>query len=272
MELKLIKIRNLKLSEPPIRKFHTEKKFMQLKESISAKGILVPLIVRNRKHNEYEVISGNRRLKALKELKFKPDYEVLCFVVDKDTKEATELGLVENIVREGLTVLEQAESINLLVNSFDKTIEEVAKSTGKGIRHIRKILAVFDLPSGMINTIIKVKLPFSHGIILAEYNKNPELQKKLFQYALKYNLSQRDLSTYAVVLSKKQKDYYRPFAPKQALTKKGTRVRFEPRKSTIRIEINLNPKDSLENLFEVIRKNVREVQSRAFKSAIDGTF
>lgn len=259
MQFKMLRISELNFASPAVREYQLKSSMEQLKESISQQGVVVPLLVRQSGKGEYSVIAGNRRLKACKELGFKPSYELPCIIVKSDDTTAAEIGLVENIVREGLDSLDIAETINLLVNSYNKKPEEVAKSIGKSRTGIYDILSVYNLPSEMLKAIRQRKLELKHGIILAVYSKNPDLQKELFKRAIKDKLSTKDLATVGVILSEKKAEF-KPFTPTEEKVGGHSKVRFEPRKRNIRIEINYDPQDSIEKLFDIVRKNVNKVK------------
>ncbi len=110
----------------------------QLANSIAEKGILQPLVVRKKEDESgYELIAGERRLRAAKIARLK---EVPVLVIVADRADRLELAIIENIQRQNLNVLEEAEAFQRLVKEFGHTQEEVAQKVGKDRSTVANIL------------------------------------------------------------------------------------------------------------------------------------
>ena len=116
-----------------------------LAESIREKGILQPLLVRPRSDaaNHYEIIAGERRWRAAQLAQL---HEVPVVVKDLDDRSALEIALVENIQREDLTALEEAEGYRRLMEEFAHTQEALAQAVGKSRSHVANMMRLLALP------------------------------------------------------------------------------------------------------------------------------
>ena len=121
---------------------YNDDKLNDLKASIKEKGVLQPILVRE-KDGQYEVVAGERRLKAVRGLGLE---EIPAIVKEVTDREAFVIALIENIQREELNPIEEAEAYNKLIKEFDYTQEEVAQSVGKDRSTISNLLRVLKLP------------------------------------------------------------------------------------------------------------------------------
>lgn len=135
----------------PRRQFNDEA-IEQLAESISVHGIIQPLIVRPVAGGLHEIIAGERRWRAAQRAKV---HDVPVIIRDMTDSEALEFGLIENLQREDLTVLEEAEGYQRLIEEFSHTQEVLAHHLGKSRSHIANTLRLLKLPArvkGLINS------------------------------------------------------------------------------------------------------------------------
>ena len=121
---------------------YDNEKLSELKASIKAKGVLQPILVREH-GDEYEVVAGERRLRASRELGLE---QVPVIIKDLTDKEALVIALVENIQREELNPIEEAEAYKRLTEDFGFTQEQVAESVGKNRSTITNALRILTLP------------------------------------------------------------------------------------------------------------------------------
>lgn len=136
------------------RKEFDEEALKALAESIKEKGVLQPLLVR-KKENGYELIAGERRLRASKLAGLT---EVPVIVKDMSDKEVLEVALVENLLRENLSAIEEAEGLQRLMNEFSHTQEALSQIVGKSRSHIANTLRLLALPLSVQNMIKEGKL------------------------------------------------------------------------------------------------------------------
>lgn len=128
----------------PRRKFD-EEAIQGLVESIRDKGILQPLLVRRdgESSNAYELIAGERRWRAAQIVGL---HEVPVIIRDFSDREALEIALIENIQRQDLTPLEEAEGYRRLMDEFDHTQEDLARALGKSRSHVANMIRLLALP------------------------------------------------------------------------------------------------------------------------------
>ena len=133
-----------------------------LAESIRAKGVLQPLIVREDSQNPgaYEIIAGERRWRAAQVAKL---HEVPVVVRAMSDREALEVGLVENVQRQDLTPLEEAAGYRRLVDEFDHSQDGLARIIGKSRSHVANTLRLLGLPDEVKSMIDEGKLSAGHG-------------------------------------------------------------------------------------------------------------
>lgn len=153
-----IPIKNIKTNPYQPRKHFDERKLQELADSISTHGVFTPILVRE-KENEYELIAGERRLRASK---MANKDTIPAIVVELDDKEMMEIALLENIQREDLNVIEEAQGYQKILDSLNMTQEQLAKRVGKSREHITNTLRLLKLPESIQNMVIEDKLSMGH--------------------------------------------------------------------------------------------------------------
>ena len=171
------------------RKSFDEDKLLELSQSISENGILQPLTVRKVK-NSYELIAGERRLRAAKMLGFSV---VPCIVYDFDDTQSAVFAVLENLQRKDLNFFEEAEGISLLINSMGLTQEEVAKRLGKSQSAIANKLRILKICDRQKRLIIDAGLTERHARALLKIDST-ELRDKTLAYVVlkKFNVAQTE--------------------------------------------------------------------------------
>lgn len=154
----------------PRRRFD-ETALASLAESIAVHGVLQPLIVRALSHDFYEIIAGERRWRAAQKAKL---HELPVVIVDIDDNAALEIALVENLQRDDLSPLEEAEGYQRLMDEFHHTQDVLATRLGKSRSHVANMLRLLKLPA-------RVKKMMEEGLLSAGHartligNANAEL-------------------------------------------------------------------------------------------------
>ena len=159
----------------------------RLKESISQQGILQPLLVRTL-DDSYELIAGERRLRAAKEANLT---HVPVFVKNLTDEQVLEVSIIENIQREDLNVLEEAEAYYRLIKEFGYTQEKVAKKIGKNRSTIANLLRLRSLPQVIKDNLIAEKISMGHARALLGAGSE-ENQIYLYDIVQKKGLSVRE--------------------------------------------------------------------------------
>ena len=143
----------------PRRRFD-EETVAQLAESIRERGILQPLIVRRVANDRYEIIAGERRWRAAQ---MAGQHEVPILVRDMTDREALEAAIVENVQREDLNAIDEADGYRRLIEEFGHTQEVVARIVGKSRSHIANALRLLGLPDGVTGMVAAGTLTAGHA-------------------------------------------------------------------------------------------------------------
>lgn len=145
----------------PRRKFDDEA-IQGLVESIRDKGILQPLLVRRdgEDANSYELIAGERRWRAAQIAGL---HEVPVIIRDLSDREALEIALIENIQRQDLTPLEEAEGYRRLMEEFEHTQEDLARAVGKSRSHVANMMRLLALPEPVKSMVQDGALTAGHA-------------------------------------------------------------------------------------------------------------
>ncbi len=168
------------------RTVFSEEELESLKQSIARQGVLQPLLVRHM-NNSYELIAGERRLRAAKEAQLT---HVPVFVKDLTDVQVLEVSIIENIQRENLNVLEEAEAYHRLINEFSYTQEMVAKKIGKNRSTIANLLRLRSLPEAIKKSLVEEKISMGHARALLGAGSQDN-QLVLFEIVLQKGLSVR---------------------------------------------------------------------------------
>ena len=170
------------------RTIFNEEKLQELKASIKEYGILEPLLVTEKSDGRFELIAGERRLRAAKALAL-PTVPVV--VRHADDLEKLELSLIENLQRQDLNPIEEAEAYRELIEAFGLTQEEAAKRSGKSREALSNSLRVLELPSDMQKAVASGKITSAHARILLSVD-NPRSRSEVFERMVGEKLTVRE--------------------------------------------------------------------------------
>ena len=167
-----------------------EDELRDLAASIKEHGVIQPLVVVKIAPEQYELIAGERRLKAAKIAGLK-----LVPVIVREgagEREKLELALVENIQRHDLNVIEEARAFKKLTEEFDLTQEEISEQVGKSRSAVANKMRLLSLPVEIQRALIEGKITEGHARTILAI-ENPEKQRALFELILKDNLTVRQV-------------------------------------------------------------------------------
>ena len=171
------------------RENFNEESLNELTESIKKHGVLSPILVRELGLNKYEVIAGERRLRA----SLKAGLETIpCLIDQKKDQDALESALIENLQREDLNAVEEARGYDRLKREFGLTQDEVATSTGKARSTIANSLRILSLPQKVLDYLAAGKIEKGHAKLLASLDAKEA--EKAAENIVKNKLTVRDLS------------------------------------------------------------------------------
>ena len=243
-----------------------------LSESIRQYGILQPLIVRRLPEKGYELIAGERRLRAARKAGLE---KVPALVREYNDAEISEIALIENIQRENLNIIEEAEAYAFLMQNFQLTQEMLAKKVGRSRPHIANSLRLLELAEPVQDKLVAGELLMGQARPLLAL-KDEALQIKAAEHILAEHLSSRqaeelvrrllddpayldaeesgpeDESAEAQETQEAQQDAFYQDAVGRLNEYLGTKVRIRPGKKKSRIEIEFYSGDDLERLLELL--------------------
>ena len=158
------------------RKYFDDEKIKELASSISTHGLLQPIIVTKDKAGKYQIVAGERRYRASQIAGLK---EVPVVIKDFDEKETFEVALIENIQRDELTAIEEAQGYQKLVKEFGYTQSEIASVIGKSRSHIANLLRLNQLPESIKEMISDGRLSMGHARCLIGLDNAEEIAQKI---------------------------------------------------------------------------------------------
>ena len=165
------------------RKIFDENNLIDLTNSIKERGVIQPIIVRESQENEkkFEIIAGERRWLAAQRAGLN---EVPVLIIEADDLKSLEFAIVENVQRNDLNPLEEAQSYKRLIDEFNYDQEKVSKFIGKSRSYIANSLRLLSLPQKIIEMIENRLITSGHAKILvglgnAEFVANKIIEKKL---------------------------------------------------------------------------------------------
>lgn len=239
------------------RKSFNDEKMAELVASVREKGIIQPLVVR-RQDDHYQIIAGERRWRAAQKAGL---LEVPVVIQDVSEDWALEMALIENIQREDLNPIEEAEAFRNLIDSFDLSQEEVAKRVGKDRSTVANSLRLLRLPEKVREDVMVGRLSMGHARALLALESEEDLLEARDQVQHK-KLSVRE--TEALVKKIRQFGAARPKArPREADPELvhlagelkralGTQVKISPRGKGGKIEIAFYSPQDLDRLLELL--------------------
>ena len=170
------------------RRIFDETALSELTDSIRSRGVLQPLLLRNSPEG-YELIAGERRLRAARQAELET---VPAIVVNVPDSESLELALVENLQREDLGAIEEAEGYKMLADRFNLTQSEIASRVGKARATVTNAMRLLELPREVMNLLSSGRLSAGHAKILLGV-QIPEERVLLAKRCVNEDLSVRTL-------------------------------------------------------------------------------
>jgi len=163
------------------RKQFGEEELEDLSKSIREKGLLQPIVVRQRADGEYEIVAGERRWRASQRAGL---HELPVLIRDLSDGETLEIALIENIQRADLNPLEEARAYGQLLEQFSYTQQQLADSVGKSRSHIANTLRLLTLPESVRAYIEDGKLTAGHARTLVATDSPADLANKIISLGL----------------------------------------------------------------------------------------
>ena len=186
-----IQVHKIKRNRHQPRKVFKEDEIKQLAESIRENGQIAPIVVRKIDDN-YELIVGERRWRATQLLKKET---INAVVIEADEKTSAVLSIVENVQREDLNSMEEAESLDRLIKEFDMSHEDVAKYISKSRTHVTNIIRLNDLSDFVKEQLRENNISMGHARAVITLSNDE--QSKIIREAIHKKLSVRAVENLA---------------------------------------------------------------------------
>ena len=257
----LISLKKIHLANLQVRKKFNQESLEQLSKSIKNNGLVQPIILRKSKNNDdFELIAGERRLRATRILKLD---KILSIVINVDDKKAFEIGLIENLQRDDLSPVEEAEGYKRLMNEFSYTQEQLSEVVSKSRSHIANLLRILQLPEKVKKYILDGNLSLGHARCLVGYVGAVELAERIVKEGLSVRyverlFHQKDLNTNKENFDKKktikEKDADTSLLEKELSLKLGVKLTINDKNNKGNIKIEYRNIDQREKILNKLRR------------------
>ena len=234
----------------------------ELAQSIKEKGVIQPLLVRRHGGN-YELIAGERRLRAATLLGLK---ELPIIIKDVTDQDSLELALIENIQREGLNPIEEAHAYQHLMDEFKITQVRISEVMGKARASIANTLRLLKLPHEIQEEMKKGRISFAHGRTLLEV-EDANQQRRLAMDVISKGLSVRELESLVKnsrpagakrKIGQGQRDPSVSVLEEHLQHALATKVRISKRKKRGHINIEFYSQEDLERIVHIIKGGAKQ--------------
>lgn len=249
-----LKINDIEPNINQPRKYFDDKKLVQLAESIKQHGMVQPIVVK-RENNTYKIVAGERRWRAARIAGLKT---VPVIVKDLTDRQLMEIALIENLQREDLNPIEEAEAYENLIKEYNMTQEEISKIVGKSRSAIANSIRLLGLVEEVRNFLISGEISSGHARALLAI-ENGELQVKAAKEIIKRGLNVRETENLVKrYLKEKSGKTEKPKSEElMEIEEKfkdifGTKVRITPNDKKGKIMIEYYSSDELERIIELI--------------------
>ena len=181
MKLLTLKIDRIIANSNQPRKYFDKDKMSELKESIKNSGLLQPITVRKISGGKYEIIAGERRYRACRELGME---NIPAIEINTGDARGYELSVLENIQREDLNPIEEAESYLMLMEVYGYTQEKLSEKLGKNRSSLSNKIRILKLPGNVKELVKKRELSYGHArtlLALSDEKQIIELAKEIIE-------------------------------------------------------------------------------------------
>ena len=254
----LIPLEKINLTNFQTRKRFDKESLEQLARSIRENGLVQPIILRRSKNN-YELIAGERRLRAAQIIKLD---KIPSIILDADDKKAFELGLIENLQREDLSAIEEANGYKRLIDEFNYTQEQLGKVVSKSRSHIANLLRIINLPEEVKKFILNGSISLGHARCLVGYNNAVDLAKKIVKEGLTvryiekfFEKQNKNNSNLEKDYKKKEKDADTTLLEKELSLKLGVKFSINDKNNKGNIKIEYRNIEQREKIINKLKRD-----------------
>ena len=163
------------------RQFFDDEQLRSLASSIKRKGVFQPILVQKLSDGSYQLVAGERRMRASQIAGLE---EIPAIITDFSPEEQLEIAILENVQRENLNPIEEAEGYKRLLDEFNHTQEQLAEIIGKSRSHISNVMRLLNLPDDVKQLIKEGKLSFGHARALVTSDNASEVAREILNDSL----------------------------------------------------------------------------------------
>ena len=251
-----VDIQKIDINKEQPRKHFDEEKMQDLADSIRQHGVIQPLVVKPEANGRYTIIAGERRYRAARMVGLKQVPVVTKEVTDR---ELLQISMIENIQREDLNPLEEAQGIAALMEQFSLTQEEAAEILGRSRSAVANSLRLLNLPESVKKRIVAAELSAGQARALLAI-KDRTLLEKAAAYVVEKQFSVRETESYVKrLLTERPRPQKKPQTPEFEAAEREigeileTKVHFNGSDRRGRIVIEYFSKEQLYTLYEYLR-------------------
>lgn len=252
-----ININDIKPNKDQPRKTFDEEKIGELAESIKEHGLIQPVILR-KSGKGYEIVAGERRWRACRKAGLK---EIPCIIKELTDEQNMLIAIIENMQREDLNPIEEAEGISQMVTVYGMTQEEISKSVGKSRPYITNVLRLLKLPEEIRDMVSNGLLTAGHARALAgltDKNKQIAYAEKIAKEGLSVReteklIKKESTSAKRPAKRKQEKNADIKRVEEDLKTALGTKVNLAQSGKKGKIEIEYYSREELERLIELLK-------------------
>lgn len=233
-----------------------EEALEELAESIKEHGIFQPILVK-KSIKGYDIIAGERRTRAAK----KAGLEKVPVIVREITdEEMMQVALLENLQRENLTAIEEANAYKSIIDLMHITQEDLAQKLGKSRSHITNMLGLLRLSDNIQSMVLDNSLSMGHARVISKLD-DPTRQEELAKKTIDEHLSVRELEELATnevkakpIIQRKEKSHEFDYIENYIKEKLGTKVKISNKKMTI----SFNNEKDLNRILEIMNIKIED--------------
>ena len=252
--LKELPIKELRVNPYQPRKTFNEEALKELSESIKEHGVIQPIIVK-KSIKGYEIVAGERRYRASK---LAGKERIPAIIRDFNDEQMMEIAILENLQRENLNAIEEAEAYRTLMTKLNLTQENLAKRVGKSRSHITNLLGILTLPAEVKQLVKENKISMAHARTLSKIEDQEKI-KELAHKIINENMNVRgleeetkkDIFPKKIKQHQKEKDIEIINLERNLSDFLGTKVKISKNK----VEIKYENESDLNRILEIINYN-----------------
>lgn len=239
------------------RKIFDDDALNELAASIKEHGVFQPIIVK-KTIKGYDIVAGERRYRASKKLGLE---KIPAIIKDFSDDEMMNIALLENLQREDLSAIEEANAYKVMLDTANITQEELAERVGKSRSHITNMLGLLKLPASVQDLVLYNKLSMGHARVLSKLEDRNKIEE-LAEQVVSNGLSVRELEDISsssdykknVTINRTKKDNEYVNVEKMLKEKLGTKVKINNNKITI----NFSNVQDLNRILEIMNFDINE--------------